>query len=309
MSLAIIYPNRDVSDWVAALQACDPTLNVEVWPEICNPEDVEFALCWNHPAGVLQQFPNLKCISSLGAGVNHLLNDITRPLDIPLVRLVDDDLKQSMAEYVMLGVLEHFRRFKDYRQQQIDNEWKVQRNPHISELGIGIMGCGELGRYVANKLSAFGFSVYGWNRSPKEISHIPVFSGNDELGVFLKKADILVCLLPLTTETENILNAQTFSCLPPNAYLINVARGSHLVDNDLLAVLDSGRLSGALLDVFREEPLPKQHPFWKHNKITITPHIASVTNPQSAAAQIVENYRRAINTEPLLNLVDVEGGY
>jgi len=156
MSLAIIYPNGDIVDWVIALQACDPTLKVEVWPEISNPEDVEFALCWNHPAGVLQQFPNLKCISSLGAGVNHLLNDITRPLDIPLVRLVDDDLKQSMAEYVMLGVLEHFRCFKDYRQQQTDSEWKAQRVPHISELGIGIMGCGELGRYVADKLSDLG---------------------------------------------------------------------------------------------------------------------------------------------------------
>jgi glyoxylate/hydroxypyruvate reductase A len=309
MSLAIIYPNGDVSDWVIALHACDPTLKVEVWPEISNPEDVAFALCWNHPAGVLQQFPNLKCISSLGAGVNHLLNDINRPLDVPLVRLVDDDLKQSMTEYVMLGVLEHFRGFKDYRQQQTDCEWKAQRIPHVSELGIGIMGCGELGRNVANKLSDLGFSVYGWNRSPKEIRHIPVFSGNDELTDFLQKADILVCLLPLTAETENILNAQTFSCLPPNAYLINVARGSHLVDNDLLAALDSGQLSGALLDVFREEPLPEQHPFWKHNKITITPHIASVTNPKSAAAQIVENYQRALNAEPLLNLVDVAGGY
>jgi glyoxylate/hydroxypyruvate reductase A len=309
MSLAIIYPNGDVSDWVIALHACDPTLKVEVWPEISNPEDVAFALCWNHPAGVLQQFPNLKCISSLGAGVNHLLNDINRPLDVPLVRLVDDDLKQSMTEYVMLGVLEHFRRFKDYRQQQTDCEWKAQRIPHVSELGIGIMGCGELGRNVANKLSDLGFSVYGWNRSPKEISHIPVFSGNDELTDFLQKADILVCLLPLTAETENILNAQTFSCLPPNAYLINVARGAHLVDNDLLVALDSGQLSGALIDVFREEPLPEQHPFWQHNKITITPHIASVTNPKSAAAQIVENYRRALNAEPLLNLVDVAGGY
>jgi glyoxylate/hydroxypyruvate reductase A len=309
MSLAIIDPNGDVDDWVTALQVCDPTLNVEVWPEISNPEDVEFVLCWNHPAGVLQQFPNLKCISSLGAGVNHLLNDINRPLDVPLVRLVDDDLKQSMTEYVMLGVLEHFRGFKDYRQQQTDCEWKAQRIPHVSELGIGIMGCGELGRNVANKLSDLGFSVYGWNRSPKEIRHIPVFSGNDELTDFLQKADILVCLLPLTAETENILNAQTFSCLPPNAYLINVARGSHLVDNDLLAALDSGQLSGALLDVFREEPLPEQHPFWKHNKITITPHIASVTNPKSAAAQIVENYQRALNAEPLLNLVDVAGGY
>ena len=309
MSLAIIYPNQDESSWVAALHACDPTLKVEVWPKIDNPEDIEFALCWNQPAAVLQQFPNLKCISSLGAGVNHLLNDSTRPTDIPLVRLVDDDLKQSMAEYVMLGVLEHFRRFQDYRQQQTDSEWQEQQIPHISEMGIGIMGCGEIGRYVANKLSEFGFSVYGWSRSPKEINHIPVYSGNDELDGFLHKANILVCLLPLTPETENILNTQSFNRLPAKAYLINVARGSHLVDSDLLSALESGQLSGALLDVFRQEPLPKHHPFWSHNKITITPHVASVTNPKSAAAQIVENYRRARNGEALLNIVNVEGGY
>ncbi len=309
MSLAIIYPNKDVSNWVTALHACDPKLKVEVWPEIGNPEEIEFALCWNHPAAVLQQFPNLKCISSLGAGVNHLLNDSTRPTNIPLVRLVDDGLKQSMAEYVMLGVLEHFRRFQDYRQQQTDGEWKEQQIPHMSEIGIGIMGCGEIGRYVANKLSEFGCNVFGWSRSPKEINNIPVYSGNDELDKFLKKANILVCLLPLTPETENILNTQTFNRLPPKTYLINVARGFHLVEEDLLLALESGQLSGALLDVFREEPLPKHHPFWSHNKITITPHVASVTNPKSAAVQIVENYRRAQNGETLLNLVNVEGGY
>lgn len=309
MSIAIIYPNNDASDWVAALHSYDPMLKVEIWPEIDDPDKVEFVLCWNQPAGVLQQFLNLKCISSLGAGVNHLLNDVTRPLDIPLVRLVDADLKQSMAEYVLLGVLEHFRRFRDYRKQQSLVEWTTQKVPHISELGIGIMGCGELGQYVANKLSDFGFSVYGWSRCPKELDHVLVYSGHDELGEFLKKAYILVCLLPLTPETENILNTQTFSQLPPNAYLINVARGAHLVDIDLLSALDSGQLSGALLDVFREEPLPKQHPFWFHDKIMITPHVASVTNPYSASGQIIENYQRVLNDEPLINLVDVNCGY
>jgi len=309
MSIAIIYPNRDVSDWVTALNVRDPKLKVEVWPDIDEPEKVEFALCWNHPDGVLQKFPNLKCISSLGAGVNQLLDDMTRPLELPLVRLVDADLKQSMAEYVLLGALEHFRRFQNYRQQQTDNKWTAQSIPHISEQGIGIMGYGELGQYVARKLSDFGFSVYGWSRNPKENGTIPVYSGDNNLSDFLKKANILVCLLPLTSETENILNMQTFSQLPPNAYLINVARGSHLVDADLLLALDSGQLSGALLDVFREEPLPRKHRFWMHNKITITPHIASITNPKSAAAQIVENYHRVLNGNPLLNLVEVERGY
>ncbi|MFK5927560.1 MAG: glyoxylate/hydroxypyruvate reductase A [Desulfuromusa sp.] len=293
----------------ARLHSQDPELKLEIWPEIRFPDDVEFALCWNHPASILQQFPNLKCISSLGAGANHLLNDDTRPLDIPLVRLVDHGLKQSMAEYLMLGVLEHFRRFKDFRQQQTHNQWTAQQIPHIFELGIGIMGYGELGQYVAKKLSDFCFNVYGWSRRPKEIDHISVYAGYDALGEFLKKANVLVCLLPLTSETKNILNTQAFSQLPLNAYLINVARGAHLVDADLLSALDSGQLSGALLDVFREEPLPKHHHFWTHPKIAITPHIASVTNPESAAEQIIKNYYRVLSGDHLLNLVDVECGY
>lgn len=309
MSIVFICPNRDRSDWVAALHSIDPTLNVEIWPEISDLEAVEFIVSWDQPPHVLNQFPNLKCISSIGAGVEHLLNDSTRPAGIPLVRLVDDDLKQSMAEYVMLGVLEHFRRFSDYRRLQEQAVWELQQIPHISELGIGIMGFGEMGQYVAGKLSDFGFQVHGWNLSRKRTGRIKVYSGRDELSEFLKNAHILVCLLPLTKETRNILNTQNFSQLPPGAYLVNAARGGHLVDKDLLSALDSGQLSGALLDVFTEEPLPEQHPFWSHGKITVTPHIASVTNPESASAQLVENYHRALANEPLLNLVDVDRGY
>jgi glyoxylate/hydroxypyruvate reductase A len=309
VSIAIVCPNRDMSEWVAALHSIDSTLNVEVWPEISDPGAVKYIVSWDQPPHVLDQFPNLECISSIGAGVEHLLNDSTRPVGIPLVRLVDEDLKQSMAEYVMLGVLEHFRRFKDYRRQQEQAKWEELPIPHFSQLGIGIMGFGEMGQYVAGKLSDSGFNVFGWNRSRKRTGQIKVYSGRDELGKFLENSSILVCLLPLTIETENILNAQIFSQLPSGAYLINVGRGGHLVEDDLLAALEFGQLSGALLDVFGKEPLPKQHPFWSHEKITVTPHIASVTNPESASAQIVENYRRALGNEPLLNLVDIGRGY
>ena len=309
MSIVIVGPNRDRSGWVAAMRSLDPALKVEVWPEISDPGAVEFAVCWKQPPHVLEQFPNLKCISSIGAGVEHLLNDATVPVGIPLVRLVDEELKQSMAEYVLLGVLEHFRRFSGYRRQQEQAEWDELKIPHISDPGIGIMGLGEIGQYVGGKLSDVGFRVHGWNRSRKPTGQIQVFSGRDELGGFLKNTDVLVCLLPLTAETENILNAQTFNQLPPGAYLINAGRGDHLVENDLLSALDSGQLSGALLDVFREEPLPKEHPFWNHEKITVTPHVASITNPVSASAVVVENYRRVLNNEPLLNLVDVGSGY
>ena len=309
MSIVIIYPNGRTDRWVEALKSVDPAINVEVWPDISEPDAVELALCWNQPPGSLRRFPNLKCISSLGAGAEHLLGDDTRPPGVPLVRLVDDDLKQSMAEYVALGALEHFRRFKDYRLQQERAEWKRHRFSHISKTGVGIMGFGEIGRFVAGRLSSLGFAVYGWARTPKQAGGFTVYSGPGGLGDFLEKADILVCLLPLTGETRDILNARTFSRLPRGAYLINAGRGAHLVDDDLLSALDSGQLSGALLDVFREEPLPGEHPFWSHEKITVTPHIASVTNPGSAAAQIVENYRRALNSEPLINTMDVIKGY
>jgi glyoxylate/hydroxypyruvate reductase A len=309
VSIVIVCPNRDNSDWVTALHSIDPTLNVEVWPEIGDLGAVEYVVSWNQPPNVLNQFPNLKCISSIGAGVEHLLNDTTVPAGVPLVRLVDPDLKQSMAEYVMLGVLEHFRRFADYRLQQEQALWEELKIPHISQLGIGIMGFGKIGEFVAGKLSDFGFKVYGWNRSRKRTAAIPVYSGLDELGEFLENSNILVCLLPLTVETENILSVQTFSQLPPNTYLINAGRGGHLVDDDLLSALDSGQLSGALLDVFGEEPLPEKHPFWSHDKITVTPHTASITNPESASAQVVENYRRVLNIEPLLNLVDIDSGF
>jgi glyoxylate/hydroxypyruvate reductase A len=309
VSIAIIYPGRDVSSWVTALRAHDPSLTVEVWPEIIDPGKVEYVLCWNHPAGVLQEFPRLKCVSSLGAGVNHLLDDPACPPEVPLVRLVDTGLKQSMAEYVMFGVLDHFRRFAGYRRQQQRGEWLPQPVSRIHGLGIGLMGCGELGSYVADKLSAFGFSVHGWTRRSRQSAGVAVFAGNDALEAFLARADILVCLLPLTPETQGILDAKTFGRLPRNAFLINVARGAHLVEADLLAALDSGQLSGAMLDVFREEPLPKEHPFWKHDRITITPHIASVTDPGSAALQVVENYHRAVRGERLFNQVDRQQGY
>lgn len=306
MSLALICPNRDMEAWIMAFQAHDPSLKIEVWPEINAPEEVEFAVCWNHPDGVLQQFPNLKCISSLGAGVEHLQNDTTLPPDIPLVRIVDFDLKQSMTEYVMLGALEHFRRFSEYRRQQRNHKWAASPIPHISEVGVGIMGCGELGRFVANKLADLGFKVCCWSRSQKILKTVTTYAGNDELDEFLSESNILVCMLPLNPETENILNAHLFNRLPSKSYLINVARGGHLVEADLLSALDSGKLSGALLDVFREEPLGKNHSFWTDKRIKITPHIASITNPKTATKVLIDNYYRSTTDKPLLNQFQIK---
>jgi len=310
MSIVMICPHRDTQPWLEAFKQQAPDLKVEVWPEIADPATVEFAACWNQPSGILKQYPNLKCISSLGAGVNHLLNDETRPPDVPLVRLVDKDLKQSMAEYVVLAALGCFRHAAEYRRQQQEHIWQPLAIPHISETTVGIMGYGQIGQHVARHLRSLGFQVCGWNRHPKEVDTGTVlFSGARELNTFLRQVNILVCLLPLTPATENILDLQLFKQLPTGASLINVGRGKHLVDADLLTVLDEGHLAEAIIDVFREEPLPADHPFWTHEKITVTPHIASVTNPVSAVRQILENYQRAKNGRPLLNQVDVCAGY
>ncbi len=309
MSIAIICPTRDVQEWVTAIHACDPAVTVETWPRIQRPDQVEYVLCWDHPPGILQQFPALKCISSLGAGVNHLLQDPGCPANIPLVRLVDQGLRQTMAEYVLLGVLEHARQLPRYRWQQSQGTWIRLPERRLGDIGVGIMGFGDIGSYVAAKMAAFGCTVYGWSRRPRTMEGIEVFAGNDQLDAFLGLSDILVCLLPLTPATRGILNARTFGRLPRNAYLINVARGAHLVEADLLAALDAGQLSGALLDVFSEEPLPAGHPFWGRAGITITPHIASVTNPLTAASQVVENYHRTLQGKPLMHAVDRQQGY
>jgi glyoxylate/hydroxypyruvate reductase A len=298
-----------MSQWLLALHRREPQLRIEIWPDIADPAAVEFALVWKHPAGILARFPNLKCISSLGAGVDALLQDTKLPAGVPVVRIVDSELKQSMAEYVCLGALEHFRQFAQYREQQAECSWQARPLEHISSMRVGILGLGELGSFVAGRLAGLGFPVQGWSRSAKSFEGITSYCGGEGLAAFLAITDILVCLLPLTAATKGILNAGLFRQLPTDAYLINVARGDHLVEADLLAALDAGHLSGALLDVFCEEPLPQDHPFWRHPRITVTPHISSITDPESAVLQILENYHRAISSRPLLNQVDPQRGY
>lgn len=309
MSLAIICPGRDMGQWITALHQQAPDLRIELWPEIADPATVEFALVWKHPAGELAKFPRLRCISSLGAGVDALLQDKELPAGVPLVRIVDSELKQSMAEYVCLGALMHFRQFDGYRAQQAARNWQPRPIGHIGTMRVGILGLGELGSHVAGKLAGLGFSVHGWSRSAKACQGVRSYCGDEGLAAFLAISDILVCLLPLTPATRDILNIKLFRQLPAGAFLINVARGEHLVEADLLAAIDSGQLSGALLDVFRQEPLPSEHPFWGHPRIGITPHSASITNPESAVLQILDNYHRTLSGQPLLNQVDPRRGY
>ncbi len=309
MTLSIICTDKDPAPWVAALHECDPSLDVQVWPNERRKADVEFALCWKHPEGILRDYPNLRCISSMGAGIDHLLGDAFLPKHLPVVRLVDPLLAQSMFEYICTAVMYYFREFDLYQMQQRHGCWRQLSPKAMAETTVGIMGLGKLGGYSADRLASMGFKVIGWSRSQKSISGVKTYAGEKQLGDFLSQADILVCLLPLTDQTHGILNLELFTKLAKGSCLLNVARGEHLVEEDLLTALNEGQLRGACLDVVLEEPLPEKHPFWGHEKIVITPHCSSITDPRSVASQIVRNYRLMQDNKPLLNQVDILRGY
>ncbi|HAK45882.1 MAG TPA: glyoxylate/hydroxypyruvate reductase A, partial [Spirochaeta sp.] len=292
MSLVIISKKSNQGIWEKALKSLDPELDVSIYPDDINREEVDFALVWHPPLGVFNEYPNLKCIASTGAGVDHILKDPDLPKDVVLTRVVDPLLTQDMTSYLLAQVMCHTRNVSHYKLLQTKNEWQPKRYHDKTKITIGIMGYGELGRDAGEKFKSLGFNVIGWANSAKNIDGIKIFVGDDEFSGFLNKSDILICLLPLTPATLNILNRKTFSQLPKGAFIINVARGEHLVVDDLIEAIDTGQLSGACLDVFRQEPLPKEHLFWRHPRVTVTPHIASITSPESVAPQIIENYRR-----------------
>lgn len=307
MAILFIPGKFDPKPWVDELLKADPTLDLRVWPNVGNPKEIDFALAWHYPPGELKKYPNLKCISSLGAGVDHILEDSDRPKNVPIVRVMDKLLVRDMTQYIVYAVLYFTRKFDVYTQQQQQKKW-LQLKPN-NELTTGIMGLGQLGTDAAKKLKHLGFKVIGWSRSPKKIAGIKCFHGEQQLNQFLSRAHILVNLLPLTADTQNILNAQIFNQLPPQAYVINVGRGKHLVEEDLLTAIETGHIAGAFLDVFQTEPLPENNSIWEHSKIKITPHIASITTPHYVAKQIVENYHRMLQGKPLLHRIDIRKGY
>ncbi|MEA5462679.1 2-hydroxyacid dehydrogenase [Leptothoe sp. PORK10 BA2] len=309
MVLSLICPTKDPQPWMAAIQAIAPDVDLRVWPDDGDRADVTFTLVWAQPQGIFAQYPNLQVISSMGAGVDNLLQDTSIPEQVTVVRMVDPRLVSQMGDYVLAAALNHGRQFSRYGQQQRQRQWQPLAPLNLDQITVGVMGLGQIGQAVAQRLGQVGFSVVGWSRRAKAMAKVQVFAGPQQLADFLSASKILVCILPLTPETENILNVETLGQLPPGAYVINVARGHHLAEADLLALLDNHHLAGACLDVFRQEPLPQDHPFWSHPKITLTPHIASLTDPVSVAPQIVENYRRLTAGRPLLNPVDRRQGY
>ncbi|MEX0844752.1 MAG: glyoxylate/hydroxypyruvate reductase A [Balneolaceae bacterium] len=308
MSLLLVAKNRDFSSLQKAIQEKDPNLDVEIWPRVQNKERVTFAVCWNHPKNVLDNFPNLKAVSSLGAGVNHLLNDESLEESVKICRLITSSLKDQMTEYVLNAITNYRLHMAKYTDQKKVGNWEPHSSIPKKYSPVGIMGLGEMGSSVSTYLANQGYKVHGWSRSKKNLEGVTCYSA-EELDDFLEATKILVCLLPLTDETDGILDLNLFKKLKKPAYLINVGRGQHLVEEDLIYALDKGLLDGACLDVFDTEPLPKNHSFWNRTKIMITPHIAAITPAKEAAEVLVENYKRLSSGMELMYEVDREKGY
>jgi glyoxylate/hydroxypyruvate reductase A len=292
-----------------------PDRDVRAWPErIGAAADIRYACVWGPPPGLLARFPRLAAIFSLGAGVDHLAGDLTLP-DVPLGRVVDPDLTTRMTEYVTLHVLMHHRRQRLYDTQQRQRLWfEHVDQPAATEVAVGVMGLGVLGRHAAEVLRRIGFDVAGWTRTPKSVAGMPTFHGPDELDAFLARTEILVCLLPHTAETRGILDLALLRRLRRDgglhgAYLINAGRGALQVDRDILAALDEGALAGATLDVFPTEPLPADSPFWTHPRVVVTPHNAGPVVPNALVRYVLGQISRFEAGLPLENLVDRRLGY
>lgn len=307
--MALLFKSDRAPVWLKALRRQAPELEVRVHPEIGDPADIRYALVWAPPPGLLATLPNLRAIFSLGAGIDHLTQDPTLPRGVPVVRMVEPGLTAGMTEFVVMNVLLHHRFMLDYLQQQREGRWREIQQIAAGERRVGILGLGALGLDAVAKLKVFGFDLLGWSRSPKEVEGVRCFSGAAGLDRLLSQTDILICLLPLTEETRGLLNRETFAKLPRGAAVINVGRGPHLVAEDLIAALDSGQLGGATLDVFETEPLPPASPLWRHPRLFLTPHVASMTMPETAVAEVIANIRRCERGEALPNQVDLSRGY
>ena len=261
MSIVIIRQDDKIDFWKSALQEAAPGIKIYSYLEDHPADEIEVALVWKHPKGTLAKYPNLKYIGSCGAGVDFIFEDESTPKHLPITRVVDMMLANDMSEYVVGAIFSHIKNFYAYKINQTKALWKPKKYHRIADFTVGILGLGALGAVLANDLVRFGFKTQGWSKSRKMIEKVATFAGKEELPQFLSNTDILICLLPLTSETTGILNKALFKQLPKDAFVINVARGGHLVDYDLIEMIDNGHLSGATLDVFHQEPFAATHHF------------------------------------------------
>jgi glyoxylate/hydroxypyruvate reductase len=301
MNIAFYWTDGRAQPWIDGFQQALPGVRFTPWQS--GDPRADYAVVWSPPQAFFDEQPQLKAVFNMGAGVDALMK-----LDIPaqtaIVRLDDAGMSVQMAEYVCHAVIRHFREFDAYEADTRAGTWSYRKPQLRADFPIGIMGLGVLGARVAQALRGFDFPVNAWSRQPKAMDGVRSFAGIDQLDDFLAASKVLVCLMPLTPETQDILNHRNLSLLQPGGYVINVARGGHLVDDDLIALLDNGHLAGATLDVFRQEPLPAAHPFWQHPKITVTPHTSARTLREDSIAQIAQ---KIIALEQGLPIADVQG--
>lgn len=306
MNITFCCTGTKAEPWLDGLRAAFPQATVNQWTPGAPAAD--YAVVWAPPQVFLDEQPRLKALFNIGAGVDALL-----PLKLPpatrIVRLDDAGMSVQMAEYVCHAVIRHFREFDGYEADVSQGKWSFRKPHNRADFPVGVLGLGVLGERVAQALRVFEFPVHGWSRSAKTIEGVVCHSGPEQLNGFLGQCRVLVNLLPLTPETRDILNRETLSQLQPGGYLINVARGAHLVEQDLIELLDSGHLAGATLDVFRTEPLPADHPFWQHPKIQVTPHTSARTLRSESIAQIAGKIAALERGEPVAGIVDPVRGY
>ncbi len=292
--------------WLEGLCAALPGADVSLWQPGAPAAD--YAVVWAPPQQFFDEQAQLKALFNIGAGVDALLK-LRLPVGAQIVRLDDAGMSVQMAEYVCHAIIRHFREFAGYESDMQNGKWSFRKPRSRADYPVGILGLGVLGERVAKAVAQFDFPVNGWSRTPKVVTGVQCFAGHDQLDAFLQASRVLVCLLPLTAETNDILNLKTLSRLRPGGYVINVARGAHLVDDDLLALLDRGHLAGATLDVFRTEPLPPTHPFWAHPKIVLTPHTSARTLRSESIAQIAGKIAAMQRGETVAGMVDAQRGY
>lgn len=307
---AILYksePQRG-REWQALFAEWAPELEFRFWPETGEVRDIRYLAVWEPPDRLAERFPNLEVIFSIGAGIDQFDLD-TIPESIKIVRMLDPGISAGIVEYVCMAVLALHRDLPDYIAAQRERRWAPIRLVPAARRGIGVMGLGNLGRAALARLAGFGFPLCGWSRTPHDIEGVRCFAGDAALGDFLAQCNILVCMLPLTPATRGILDQRVFAALPQGAGLINVGRGAQLCESSLLEALDSGRVSGAILDVMASEPPPPEHPFWGHPRILLTPHVAAMTQADTAARALFDNIRRHEAGQPMQGVVERARGY
>lgn len=308
MTILLNNHGYDNESWRREISRQLPELPVKIFGEPIDPDEVAYAMVWNHPAGDLRRYPNLKAIFSLGAGAEHFVADTSLP-DVPVILLADPAVARDMAAHVLYWVLTFHRRYADYRAQQKERVWNRKSIVPTAQFRVGIFGLGRIGTEVASRIRDFGYAVSGWDGSQRQIESVDCYSGMDTLSEFLDSTHVIVNALPLSPKTRHFLDAGIFAGMRQGGFFINISRGAVVHDDGLLDALDSGHLAGAALDAFAEEPLPTEHRYWSHPRVFVTPHMSGATFPSSAVAVIANNVRRLERGLEVYPLFSREAGY